>query len=242
MLYVKSHHPLLCFTPHSFSTQSIFKEMLPQTRLRRTTAHCTGTLELRGELKLQYLHTQLPNSNCSAVICFSMQYLTIELCARHANNEAVSGVRIFRVQVMKIGKEGIDMWLHRPKWAKGLAIPQPKSPLLFLWCPVEVTAQLPWAHGQLETTKRNLKHEITPVTSEHICTALLVLLKKKKQKKKKERKKTNKDWLASLVDCSSGRSFCLAASAVSGPVISFQMRKKCRLSPPPWASGRWDEE
>lgn len=66
-----------------------------------------GTWELRKELKLQYLHAQLPNSNCSAVICFSMQYPAIELRARPANNEAVSGVRIS--QVMKTGIEGIYM-------------------------------------------------------------------------------------------------------------------------------------
>lgn len=75
-------------------TEQLQRNEMSQTRLRRTTAHCMGTWELRRELKLQYLHAQLPNSNCSAVICFSMQYPAIEPCARLANNEAVSGVRI----------------------------------------------------------------------------------------------------------------------------------------------------
>lgn len=54
--------------------------------------------------------------------------------------------------------------------------------------------------------------------------------KGKKQKKKK--KKQTKTGLCPWFSIALGRSFCLAASAVSGPVISFQMRKKCRLSPP----------
>lgn len=72
--------------------RTFLNDILPRTHLRRTTAHCTW--ELRRELKLQYLHAQLPNSDCSAVMCFSMQYPATEPCARHANNGAVSGMRI----------------------------------------------------------------------------------------------------------------------------------------------------
>lgn len=57
--------------------------------------------------------------------CYMLLYAIscIELCARHANNEAVSCVRIS--MVMKIGIEGIYLWLYQPKWAKGLTIPHP---------------------------------------------------------------------------------------------------------------------
>ena len=81
------------------------------------------------------------------------------------------------------------------------------------------------ARGQPETTKSSSRCEITLVISEHVYTALFSITKKKnkKERKGKEREKknpkTNKDLLASLVVCGSGHIFCLAASAVSGPVI-----------------------
>lgn len=84
--YIKSY--LLLLLPLIVS-----KKRSPEL-IRRNTAYCTGTWEWRKDLKLQYLHAQLPDSNCSAVICFSMQYPAIELCAMHANDGAVSGVRI----------------------------------------------------------------------------------------------------------------------------------------------------
>lgn len=98
------------------------------------------------------------------------------------------------------------MWLYWPKWARGLAIPQPKPLLLFVWCPMEMTAQLLWTHGQLETTQSNSKSEITPVISEDVYTALLVL-----PKKKKKRQKTKTGWRPWLSVALGAVSFWLPA-------------------------------
>lgn len=129
---------------------------------------------------------------------------------------------------MKIGTEGIDMWPYPPKWAKGLAIPQSKSLLQFLWCPVEMTAQLQRTHGRPEITKSQEKKRKQVKWPHSIGTQLhspLVLLKEK------EEEKTNKDWLVSLVRYSSRAQFLFGCQRSFWPRYFLPNEKEMSFVP-----------
>lgn len=93
-------HKLLWFsnTPHGALSMTFYLKLVCKEQQPAVRGH--GNWE--RELKLQYLHAQLPKSDCSAVTCSSMQYPATELCAGHTNNEAVSGVPISMCRSWKL--------------------------------------------------------------------------------------------------------------------------------------------
>lgn len=87
-----------------------WKELQPRLRPRRG--------ELRRELKLQYVHAQLAPTQIAwlfsplcAISCPGQGALITEPSACWHED--------FLVQVRKIGKEGLYMWLYWLKWAEG---------------------------------------------------------------------------------------------------------------------------